>query len=118
MQNSVSERPLSTVLGTPTTRIPCSWSHCAPLSVAFPPVRTPIRMLSPRGYLPLTARAPFLSLERLVELLGGDRAHERQDLAQPARPAIGLQGVLHREGFSQLIVREDPFLDQVLPEAL
>src|SRR2546423_7409342 len=76
-----------------------------------PPVRTPMRTQ-------LALRGPLLPLERLVELLGGPRPHEGKDLSEPARPAIGLERVLHREGFSKLIVREDPLLDQVLAEAL
>src|SRR2546430_9339625 len=65
MQNSVTDRSLSIVLGTPTVGKPASWSFAAKLSVSSPPIGTSASTPWCRRVL-VTRTIPSCSLAGLV----------------------------------------------------
>src|SRR5881296_710648 len=84
-----------------------------------PPVRTPMRKATCDPFAErLGLRFLLLPLERLLELFRADGAHDREDLAKPARMAARFVEALPLERLGQLLVREDALLDEVLAEGL
>src|SRR2546429_1051702 len=66
----------------------------------------------------LGLRLFLLSLESPLELVGADRAHDREDFAEPARVAARFIEALALERFGKLLVAQDPFVDEVLAQGL
>src|SRR5438309_8728183 len=58
----------------------------------------------------------LLPLERLLELVRADRAHEREDLAETARMATCIVEAQPPERLRELPAGEDAFLDEVLAQ--
>src|SRR4051812_6893088 len=66
----------------------------------------------------LGLRLLLLSLEGPLELFGTDRPHDREDLTQPARMPARLVEALPLKRLGELLVAQDPFVDEVLAQGL
>src|SRR5438093_7787163 len=79
---------------------------------------TPGPARAPRGRAASMPLLGALTLERPLELLGRDRLHQREHLAESAGVAAELERALHLERLGELLVADDALVDEVLPERL